>query len=62
MEKNKNMMALDDDALNKITGGGTAEAEAYLKELMQKYDCERYDLYPKMTKEEYEKYVKLYNS
>ena len=62
MENNKNGVAISDEMLEKIAGGGTGAAEEYLLKLQQKYHCERYDLCMHMTREEYAHYVYLYNN
>ena len=56
----KKMQALSDEQLKMVSGGGTREAEDYLAELMEKYHCQRWDLYENMTQEEYNHYVYLY--
>lgn len=56
----KKLQPLSDDQLSLVSGGGTAEAQEYLEELMEKYHCQRWDLYENMTQEEYNHYVYLY--
>lgn len=56
----KNMKALSEEQLKVVSGGGTREAEEYLAELMEKYHCQRWDLYDHMTQEEYNHYVYIY--
>ena len=55
-------MKLTDDELDKVSGGGAAEAERYLDELMLKYGCPRQHLYDLMSREECEHYVYLYEN
>ncbi|MBR4474834.1 MAG: hypothetical protein IKS55_14530 [Oscillospiraceae bacterium] len=61
MENNKKM-ALSDDQLGKVSGGGVGAAEEYLAYLMDKYHCSRPYLMDYMTPEEYQHYVELYNN
>ncbi len=60
MENKKGKVALDDELLSKVSGGGIGESERYLEELMLKYGCSRSRLFDYMTREECEHYVYLY--
>ena len=62
MDTPKDLQALSDDELSLVSGGGTGEAEAYLKKLESKYNCDRWDLKYKMTQAEYAYYAALYNN
>lgn len=52
---------LSKEQLEMVTGGGTKEAEEYLEQLMKEKGCQRWDLYDRMTPEEYQHYCNLYN-
>ena len=60
MENKKDIVALDDELLSKVSGGGVGEAERYLDELMRKYGCSRLHLSDFMSREECEHYVYLF--
>jgi hypothetical protein len=62
MENKKGKVALDDELLSKVSGGGIGEAERYLDELSLKYGCPRQRLFDIMTREESEHYLYLYEN
>lgn len=60
MENKKDIVALDDELLSRVSGGGVGEAEMYLDQLMLKYGCSRSHLFDIMSREECEHYVYLF--